>query len=170
MLWKQSKWIILWPYRWLEMICCWDHWWEQCCFTLWIRLISITINFCDCKVCMSLAASSLPGECFEVSALQDHFDADCQHSYLENEAVEENVGISARQPGIFLFHCGLRKSTLLETWSACLQLGIPQEKGKLVLAQWSTDCVRQQGKCGLVCQQQCAATLWIRLSQPKRFL
>lgn len=64
---------------------------------------------------MSLAASSLPGECFEVSALQDHFDADYQHSYLENEAVEENVGISARQPGIFLFHCGLRKSTLLET-------------------------------------------------------
>lgn len=46
-----------------------------------MRLISITINFCNCKPgAVSLVATSLPWECFEVSALQDHFNADSRHS------------------------------------------------------------------------------------------
>jgi len=92
MLWKQRQWIILWPCRWFEMICCWDHWWRQYCFTLWIRLISITVNFCDWKACMSLVAASLPGECYEQFGITSVLTA--SHGL----ASEEGTASSAHRP------------------------------------------------------------------------
>lgn len=113
----------------------------------------ITINFCDCRPwAVSLLAASLPWECFEVSVLQDHFNADRQRTPWKPTR-QLIVPLTPRRHHLLEIPCD------------------PFSVACIVSREWTLPGAVRCGfhvLYGLGCQQQYIARLCIQLSQRKR--
>lgn len=117
---------------------------------LWMKLVPITVGFCDCKPGAMAPVADIC--CFEFPALQGHFNANGQKGGRGGQ--HGVLATGKRWGGV---SCWNYHVPLSQWWEA------PGES-KLLLAQWGMVSMLPGWGCQ---QQQNMALLWIHLSERK---